>query len=124
MKHTFLRRAVPAMLSVSLLGVVAPAFAQAVPSPQASSPAASASSTLVPSPNTVDFLFSQFVKAQQQANPAPLSGLLEATLADPRVMEEVRSQAIAGNPKAQVVLGKAYSHGWGGVPQDNAQAAA
>ena len=65
-----------------------------VPSPQASSPAASASSTLVPSSNTVDFLFSQFVKAQQQVNPAPLYALLKATLADPKVMEEVRSQAL------------------------------
>jgi len=112
MKHTFLRRAVPAIFSVSFLGVITLAFAQTVPSPQGSSPAASASSAGAPTQKTVDFLYDQFVKAQLQAGSAGLIySFNKAVLTDPRVIALARSLADAGDPRAQDVLATVYSLG-------------
>ena len=97
------------LLSILLSLCATASYAQSAPS--------------TPTPMTVDFLYQQIVKAEQQVHPDLLFGLIGATLKDAKLMAEVRSQAESGNPHAQDVLAAAYEGGLGGLTQDCAQAA-
>ena len=78
-----------------------------------------------PTPKTVDFLYQQIVKAESAGTSDQsrlLYKLIDATLAAPKVMAEVRNQAGIGNAHAEDVLGNVYQAAWGRMPQDYAQA--
>ncbi|MDD4887874.1 MAG: tetratricopeptide repeat protein, partial [Thiomonas sp.] len=73
-------------------------------------------------PESVDSLYEQIIKAGASIGLhvwRPIAIKLQS--AD--MMAKVRSQAELGNAHAEDVLANCYSHGWGGLPQDDAQAA-